>query len=198
MSFDSMLRHTLVVKRLAVSSTAADETVGGADTALATDSAPGSSVISVVDATDIADGDWLRVGDVGETEIRQVAVGGVVGLLIELTTPLVSGHDAGDQVREVDDAGTPVLDDFGQAVSAEATVATVPGLIQPRSARELAQIASAGVPIGDHVAYLRPLASIATDCWIEPVEIPFRFDVVSVADAGGRGHHLELGLQRVG
>ncbi len=195
MGFDDRLLHTLVVKRLAPAATTADETVGGADTTLTIDSASGDLVIAVDDATDIADGDWLRVGDVGETEIRQVETGGVVGLLVGLTAPLTASHDAGDQVREVDDAGTPELDEYGQPVASETTVATVAGLIQPRSAREIAQSGSAGVAIGDHVGYLRLLAGLGTDCWVERDGI--RYDVLSVADAGGIGHHLELGLRRV-
>lgn len=195
MSFDDRLLHTLVVKRFAPAATIADETLGGADTTLTIDSAPGATVVAVASATGITDGDWLRVGDVGETEICQVAAGGVVGLLVELTAPFAVRHDAGDQVREVDDAGTPELDDYGQPVRAETTLAAVPGLIQPRSAREVAESASAGVAIGDHVAYLRPLAGLATDCWIERDGI--RYDVVTIADTGGVGHHLEIGLRRV-
>jgi hypothetical protein len=198
MGFDDRLIQTLVIKRLAPAAVTAEETVGGADTTLSSDSAPGSLVIEVADASDVEDGDWLRVGDTGETEIRQVAAGGVTGLLVTLTAPLISAHDSGDQVREVDGAGTPELDDYGQPVRAETTVATVRGLIQPRSALEVAQADSAGVAIGTHIAYLRPLAGLDTDCWVEPVEIPFRFDVVSIADAGGVGHHLEVGLRRVG
>jgi len=92
-------------------------------------------------------------------------------------------------------SSTGGLDDYGQPVTAETTVATVKGLIQPRSAREVAQSASAGAAIGDHVAYLDPLAGLATDCWIERDGI--RFDIVSIADAGGVGHHYGCGLRRV-
>jgi hypothetical protein len=195
MPFDDRLLHVLVVKRMAPALGGAAETAGGADTSLSVDSAIGEDVVAVADATGIADGDWLRVGDVGETEIRQVSTGGVVGLLVMLTEPLGVRHDSGDGVREVDDEGAVEVDDYGQPVFAPTTVATVPGLIQPRSAREVFLSTSAGAAIGDHLAYMRPLAALTTDCWIERDGI--RYDVVSIADAAGIGHHFEIGLRRI-
>jgi len=82
------------------------ETGGGADTTLSADVAAGSLTITVASATGIADNNYLRIGDVNEREIRRVAVGGVSGTTITLTAALGRSHDAGDQVREVDDAGT--------------------------------------------------------------------------------------------
>jgi hypothetical protein len=94
-------------------------------------------------------------------------------------------------------AATGAVDDYGQPVSVEVTVATaVPASIQPRSARELALASGAGPVIGDHVGYLRPLAGLGSDCWIEVGTA--RYDIVAMPDAAGLGHHLELGLRRVG
>lgn len=93
-------------------------------------------------------------------------------------------------------AATGALDAYGQPVTSTVTVATVPGLIQPRTSRELALASQAGALIGEHVGYLRPLAGLGTDCWIELGGA--RYDLVSVDDAAGLGHHLELGLRRVG
>lgn len=90
---------------------------------------------------------------------------------------------------------TGALDEWGSPVTAEATVATVPGLVQPRSAREVAALSQAGPVVSDHVAYLSPLASLTTGCWIEVDG--HRYDVLSVADAAGLGHHLEAALRRV-
>jgi hypothetical protein len=87
------------------------------------------------------------------------------------------------------------LDDYSQPVTAPATLATVKGLIQPRSAREVALASQAGAAIGEHVGYLAPLAGLTTACWIEKDGI--RYDLVSIADAGGLGHHLEVGLRVV-
>lgn len=81
------------------------ETVGGANTTLSADTIAGAFTVTVASATSIADGDYLRVGDAGETEIRQVATGGVSGTTITLTAALGRAHDAGDQVREVDSSG---------------------------------------------------------------------------------------------
>jgi hypothetical protein len=98
-------------------------------------------------------------------------------------------------VREVDGSGTATLDEYGQPVTAETTVATVRGLIQPRSAREVALASQAGAVIGSHVGFMAPLATLGTDCWIEHGGV--RYDVVSMPDAAGLGHHLELGLVAV-
>jgi hypothetical protein len=173
----------------------AAETAGGASTTLTADTAVGATSLLVASAVGVTAGNWLRVGDTGETEIRAVAVGGVAGLTVTLTAPLTLGHDSGDIVREVDDAGTPTVDDYGQPVSSPVTVATVPGLVQPRRAREVALASQAGVVLGEHAGYLDPLATLGTDCWIEVSGV--RYDVLSIYDAGGVNHHLELGLQRV-
>jgi hypothetical protein len=185
--------HTLVVKRMIATTAGGAETVGGADTTLTADTVAGALAISLASAADVAAGDWLRVGDAGETEARQVA--DVAALTVTLTAGLNLPHDSGDQVRELDDAGGPVLDDYGQPVMAVTTVATVAGLIQPRSAREVAQAGEAGAAVGEHVGYLRPLAGLTTRDWIEVAGA--RYDITSVSDAAGLGHHLELGLRRV-
>jgi hypothetical protein len=195
MSFDSLLIHTLVVKRNVAALSSAAETVGGANTTLTADTAAGATLFPVASAVGVADGNWLRVGDTGETEIRQVAVGGVTGLNVTLTAPLGTAHDGGDQVREVDGAGTATVDDYGQPVMAETTIATVAGLVQPRRAREVELASQAGAAIGEHVGYLRPLAGLTTADWIEVSGV--RYDIVSMPDAAGLGHHLELGLRRV-
>ena len=195
MSFDSLLLHTLVVKRMAATTSGAAETGGGASTTLTADTAIGALTIAVASAVGVADGNWLRVGDTGETEIRQVAVGGVAALVVTLTAPLQAAHDSGDQVREVDDAGTATVDEYGQPVTAETTVATVAGLIQPRKAREVELASQAGAVIGEHVGYLRPLAGLTTADWILLGTV--RYNILSIADAAGLGHHLELGLRQV-
>ena len=87
------------------------------------------------------------------------------------------------------------FDDYGQPITAETTLATVKGLIQPRSARELALTTNAGATIGEYVGYMRPLTGITTGCWIEYGGD--RYDILTMPDAAGLGHHLELGLQKV-
>lgn len=84
-------------------------TGGGASTTLGADVAAGATSIVVASATGIAVGDFLRVGDTGEREIRQVAGTYVSGTTIPLTVALTFAHDSGDAVVEVDDAGTTIL-----------------------------------------------------------------------------------------
>lgn len=195
MSFDARLIHTLVVKRNVATTSGGAETGGGANTTLTADTAAGATTLPVASAAGIGDGNWLRIGDVTEREIRQVATGGVVALNVTLTAALTLAHDSGDQVREVDDAGTTTLDDYGQPVMAPTTVATVAGLIQPRKATEVALASQAGAVIGGHVGYLRPLAGLTTADWIEYGGV--RYDILSMPDAAGLGHHLELDLRAV-
>ena len=195
MSIQSRYLHTLVIKRLTPTTAGGAETVGGADTTLTADTAAAALTIAVASAVGIADGDWMRVGDAGETEIRQVAVGGVVALNVTITAPLSLAHDSGDQVREVDDAGSVTVDGYGQPVTSEGTVATVAGLVQPRRAREVAAASQAGANIGAHVGYLDPLPGLVTGDWIEVGGV--RYDILGVYDAGGVGHHLELDLRLV-
>jgi hypothetical protein len=84
----------------------APETAGGADTTLTADAAAGAAVIVVASNGSMTAGDYLRIGDTGETEIRRIAPGGISGTTITLTAPLAWAHDSGDQVREVDSAGS--------------------------------------------------------------------------------------------
>jgi hypothetical protein len=192
-SFDSQLLHQLVIRRMEAPAGGGDPVPGGADTTLTADTAPGAQAIAVASAAGISAGDWLRVGDAGEREA--VRVSAVDALDVSLEAPLQLPHDSGDQALEVDGPGAPAVDDMSQPVLAPITVATVPGLVQPRSAREVAQAGEAGAAVGEHVGYLRPLAGLTTRDWIEVSGA--RYDIVSVSDAAGRGHHLELGLRRV-
>jgi hypothetical protein len=96
-------------------------------------------------------------------------------------------------------APTGAQDDYLQPVRAETTLATVPGLIQPRAqpraGQEVIQADSAGVALAEYIGFLRPLPGLDTDCWIE--HAGNRYDIVSIADAGGVGHHLECFLREV-
>ncbi len=193
MSIESRYLHTLTIKKMAAVISEATETVGGASTTLTADTAAGAAVVSVASAAGITAGDFLRIGDVGEREVREVD--SVLTLAVTLTAPLQRAHDSGDAVREVSGTGSAATDEYGQPVVAETTVATVPGLVQPRRAREVELASQAGAVVADYVAYCDPLATITTACWVEVGG--GRYDVVSVADAAGLNHHLELGLRRV-
>jgi hypothetical protein len=193
MPISDRYRHTLVVKRMSATTGGAAETAGGLSTTLAADSAVGATTLTLASVGALAGGEYLRVGDTGETEIRAVTL--VAAPSVTLASPLQAAHDSGDAVRQVDDAGTATLDDYGQPVTAAVTVATVAGLVQPRKGRETAFTTQAGPVVADFYGYMDPLASLDTDCWVEVDGI--RYDVLHVADAAGLGHHYELDLRRV-
>lgn len=92
-------------------------------------------------------------------------------------------------------AATGAFDDYGQPVTAETTVATVKGLIQPRRAREVALASQAGVVLGEHAGYMDPLPGLTTADWLDVSGV--RYDILAIYDAGGTSHHWELGLRRV-
>ena len=57
-------------------------------------------------------GEYLKIGDAGETEIAvidTVGTSGSGGTGLTLTTPLVRAHDTGDAILQVTNAGTTIL-----------------------------------------------------------------------------------------
>jgi hypothetical protein len=194
-SFDDLLIHELVIYRMAAATSGGAETAGGANTTLTADTTAGATSVHVASAAAIAAGNWLRVGDTGEREARQVAVGGVAALVVTLTAPLALAHDSGDQVREVDDAGDVTLDEYGQAVLAPVVLATVDGRIRPITSREVPLTSEAGAAISTHIADIYPVTSLTTACWIESGGV--RYDIHGIRDAAGAGHHLTLNLVAV-
>lgn len=193
MSFDDLLNATLVVKRLRPTQTGT-ESVGGADTTLTAAAAAGALTIAVASAVGISTGVYLRIGAALATEVRQVA--SVASLVVTLTAALSLDHASGDQVRRVTAAGSALEDDYGQAVMAPATVATIDGRIRPVSAREVPLVSEAGAVLASHIGDIWPLAGIDSGCWIESGGI--RYDLTAIFDAAGAGHHLMLGLKVVG
>jgi head-tail adaptor len=98
-------------------------------------------------------------------------------------------------------AGTPpvpLLDDYGQPVSAWSTLASVAGLIQPRTATEVALQSQGGATLTDTVIYLLPRDVLAADRIRRASEAtgPY-YEISGVRDAAGHGHHLELDARRV-
>lgn len=88
------------------------------------------------------------------------------------------------------------LDDYGQPAAGVTTETAVKGLVQPRSAREMASTADAGAEIGDHVIFL-PLMDLSG-----AVAFDFdgdRYHVKGVRRyAFGRSPHLEVDAERIG
>lgn len=86
-------------------------TGGGGVGTLYADAAAGATNIKVTSVANLTAGDFLKIGDVGETEIHEIDVVGTVngGTGITLKTALLRAHDAGDDYVEVDDAGTTII-----------------------------------------------------------------------------------------
>jgi len=90
--------------------------------------------------------------------------------------------------------GIPQVDDYNQPVYTDTTVATVPGLIQPRRASETPNV-EAGAAVLTDVAFLDPTDITSRD-WL--VVDGLRYDLVGPPrNAGGVDHHLELDLRQV-
>lgn len=107
----------------------------------------------------------------------------------------------------LDDADDPVLDEYGQPVTTERTIASgVPVSIQPKSARELADFTQAGAGVSTHTIYLYPRDLTTADVLVhDPDTCPARtdlsdgrYEITSVPDAAGAGRHLEVDARLVG
>ena len=103
------------------------------------------------------------------------------------------------------DEGEPVLDDYGHPTTSESTTSGVAAGIQPRSARELANIHQAGAALSDHRIYMRPRDIATGDVIVhDPDACPMRtdlpegrYEIVGVPDAAGAGRHVEIAAKLV-
>lgn len=110
------------------------------------------------------------------------------------------------RVAVLDEAGEVVVDEYNQPTTAESATAGVAASIQPRSAKELAQIAQGGAAVSDHRIYLLPRDLRTSDVIVHdpdacpmPVDLPDgRYEVVAVPDAAGAGRHIEVSARLVG
>lgn len=68
----------------------------------------------------------------------------------------------------------------------------VRGLVQPRNARELAQLSQGGPVASDHVIYLLPTDVREADRVRFDPDDGRRYQIMGVRDAAGIGHHLEV------
>ena len=107
----------------------------------------------------------------------------------------------------LDGMDQPVLDDYGQPTwMQEAIAADVPAGIQPKRAMQMAAISQAGVTDADHTIYLFPQDITTADAVVHtaascPVanDLPdATYQVTTVPDAAGAGHHLEVSAKLVG
>lgn len=90
------------------------------------------------------------------------------------------------------------VDEYNQPTMTWATLATVPGLVQPKAAREIAQLNEAGAVMSTHTAFLRPTDITAADrITIATGSMAGTYQIDGIRDAAGIGHHLEIDCRQV-
>lgn len=90
------------------------------------------------------------------------------------------------------------VDDYNQPTQTWATLATVPGLVQPKSAREVAQLNEAGAVGSIFTIYLRPTDIAESDritVAVAPMAGTYQID--AIRNASGLSHHLEIDARKV-
>lgn len=98
-------------------------------------------------------------------------------------------------VIEREAAGT--VDEYNQPTQTWSTLSEVPGLLQPKTAREVAQLNQAGAVVSTHTIYMRPTEVQPADRIRVVVGPPGTYQIDGVRDAAGLGHHLEIDARMV-
>lgn len=95
-------------------------------------------------------------------------------------------------------------DDYGQPERDDPAVSLVRGMVQPKTAREIALTSQAGAELSDHVIFLQP-RRIAAGAWIADADADGvlaggrRFDITGVRSIEfGSAPHLEVDARLVG
>lgn len=101
-------------------------------------------------------------------------------------------------IHELTHVATPptaVDDDYGQPTPGTPVSTAIRGLVQPKSAREMADTRSAGAVIADHVVFLAPMALTEADYFVHGAD---RLDIVGIRryEFGGTPH-LEVDARRI-
>ena len=92
-------------------------------------------------------------------------------------------------------SGAP--DEYGQPSRTYATLATFRGRLEPKSAREVAQLSQAGAVISDHTLFARPRDLREADrIRFDPADGRL-FEITGIRDMAGAGHHLTVDLTLV-
>ena len=86
------------------------------------------------------------------------------------------------------------IDDRGVAAQTWADLAEVRGWVQPKSARELAQLSQAGPVTSTHSVYLWLTDVTAADRLVYDGDT---YQVTGIIDEAGVGHHLKLDCRLV-
>lgn len=91
----------------------------------------------------------------------------------------------------------PTVDEWNNPIVTWATQATVAGLVQPKRAREVAQLNETGAVRATHTIYLRPTDLTEADRIRVVVGPPGTYELDGIRDAAGLGHHLEIDAHTV-
>ena len=86
--------------------------------------------------------------------------------------------------------------EYGQPTRTYATLATFRGRIEPKSAREVAQLSGAGAVVSDHTLRTRPRDLRASDRIRFEPDDGRRFEITGMRLIGAR-HHLTIDLTLV-
>ncbi len=90
------------------------------------------------------------------------------------------------------------VDDYNQPTTAYATLASVPGLVQPKTADEVAQLNQSGVVVSTYTIYLRPTEIQPSDrVLVASGGMAGTYEIDGVRDEAGLGHHLKLDCRQV-
>jgi hypothetical protein len=89
----------------------------------------------------------------------------------------------------------PTRDDYGQPDAGTPVTTAVKGLVQPKSAREIADSRSSGAALGDHVVFLEPMTLSEADHFLYGTD---RLEIVGIRRYEfGRTPHLEVDARRI-
>lgn len=97
-------------------------------------------------------------------------------------------------------AAAPASDDeYGQPVAGTPEVVTVSGMVQPKTAREIAQANQAGAEHSDHTIFLLPRQLSGAAYIRDEPDAGRRFDIVGIRSFEfGSVPHLEVDVKLVG
>jgi hypothetical protein len=92
-----------------------------------------------------------------------------------------------------------IVDEYGQPVSGTPGVETVNGMVQPKTAREIAQVNQAGAEFSDHTIFLLPRHIEGAAYIRDDPDAGRRFDIIGIRSFEfGSVPHLELDVKLVG
>ena len=94
---------------------------------------------------------------------------------------------------------TGALDDYGQPVAGSPDIEYVAGLVQPKTAREVALVSQGGAPFSDHTIFMADHVVSGSAYIRDDPDTGRRFDIVGIRSFEyGIAPHLEIDAKLVG